>query len=68
MVWQGRGPKSRGGRNCDAYEILADDKVEPVPQADFAPGVVWVTPRLRKTNDRLLPLRRNRHSGGDIPA
>ena len=49
-----RGAVLKGGRNCDAYEILADDKVEPVPQADFAPGVVWVTPRLRKTNDHLL--------------
>ena len=41
-------------RNCDDYDILAGDKVEPVPAEDFAPGVVWVTPRKRKTNDHLL--------------
>ena len=41
-------------RNCDDYEILADDKVEPVPAEDFAPGVFWVTPSKRKTNDHIL--------------
>ena len=41
-------------RNCDDYEILAGDKVEPVPAEDFAPGVFWVTPSKRKTNDHIL--------------
>ena len=44
----------KASRNCDDYDILAGDKVEPVPSEDFAPGVVWVTPRKRKTNDHLL--------------
>ena len=44
----------KASRNCDAYDILAGDKVEPVPQADFAPGIVWVTPAKRKTNDHIL--------------
>ena len=44
----------KGSRNCDAYEILAGDKVEPVPEADFAPGGVWVDPQHRKTNDHIL--------------
>ena len=44
----------KASRNCDDYDILAGDKVEPVPSEDFAPGVVWVTPRLRKTNDHIL--------------
>ena len=44
----------KASRNCDEYAILADDKVEPVPEADFAPGIVWVTPAKRKTNDHML--------------
>jgi len=43
----------KGSRNCEAYEILADDKIEPVPQADFAPGVVWVTLSLSLKDCRL---------------
>ena len=44
----------KASRSCDDYDILANDKVEPVPTGDFAPGVVWVTPRKRKTNDHIL--------------
>ena len=44
----------KASRNCDDYDILAGDKVEPVPEGDFAPGVVWVTPKKRKTNDHIL--------------
>ena len=44
----------KASRNCDAYDILSCDKVEPVPETDFAPGVVWVTPSKRKTNDHLI--------------
>ena len=44
----------KASRNSDDYDILSGDKVEPVPSEDFAPGVVWVTPRLRKTNDHIL--------------
>ena len=44
----------KASRNCDDYDILAGDSVEPVPERDFAPGVVWVTPRKRKTNDHIL--------------
>ena len=39
----------KASRNCDDYDILSSDKVEPVPVGDFAPGVVWVTPSKRKT-------------------
>ena len=44
----------KASRTCDDYDILAGDKVEPVSEGDFAPGIVWVTPRKRKTNDHLL--------------
>ena len=44
----------KASRNCDDYEILAGDKVEPVPARDFAPGIHWVTPWKRKTNDHIL--------------
>ena len=44
----------KASRNCDEYDILADDKIESVPASDFAPGVVWVHPKDRKTNDHLL--------------
>ena len=44
----------KASRNCDDFDILARDAVEPVPSADFAPGVVWVRPKDRKTNDHLL--------------
>ena len=36
----------KASRNCDDYDILADDKVEPVPSEDFAPGVVWTCDRV----------------------
>ena len=49
-----RGAVLKASRNCDEYDILADDTVEPVPERDFAPGVVWVRPKDRKTNDHLL--------------
>ena len=48
------GAMLKASRNCDDYDILASDRIEPVPADDFAPGVVWVTPRKRKTNDHLL--------------
>ena len=48
------GAKLKASRDCDDYEILANDKVEPVPESEFAPGVVWVRPKDRKTNDHLL--------------
>ncbi len=44
----------KGTRDCDAYDVLSRDEIEPVPQDFFAPGVVWVTPKLRKTNDHIL--------------
>ena len=44
----------KASRDCDGYDILAEDKVEPVPKNDFAPGVVWVRPAERKTNDHIL--------------
>ena len=44
----------KASRNCDDYEMLGNDSVEPVPKEDFAPGVVWVTPSKRKTNDHIL--------------
>ena len=44
----------KASRDCDDYDILAGDRVEPVPEGDFAPGVVWVTPSKRKTNDHIL--------------
>lgn len=37
----------KASRNCDDYCILDADRIEPVPQADFAPGVVWVSARKR---------------------
>ena len=49
-----RGAVLKASRNCDEYDILADDKIESVPASDFAPGVVWVRPKDRKTNDHLL--------------
>ena len=48
------GAKLKASRNCDEYDILANDKVEPVPEGEFAPRVVWVLPRDRKTNDHLI--------------
>ena len=44
----------KASRNCEECDILAGDNVEPVPLEDFAPGVVWVTPSKRKTNDHIL--------------
>ena len=44
----------KASRNCDDYDILGGDALEPVPAGEFAPGVVWVRPRDRKTNDHLL--------------
>ena len=44
----------KASRNCDDYCILDADRIEPVPQADFAPGVVWVSARKRTNNDHLL--------------
>ena len=44
----------KASRNCDDYGILADDMVEPVSPDVFAPGVIWVHPKNRKTNDHLL--------------
>ena len=44
----------KASRNCDEYNVLADDLVEPVPKDDFAPGVVWTCPAERKTNDHIL--------------
>lgn len=44
----------KASRNCDEFDVLADDKVEPVPPNAFAPGVVWASPKKRKTNDHLL--------------
>ena len=48
------GARLKASRNCDDYEILAGDKVESVPARDFAPGIHWVTPWKRKTNDHIL--------------
>ena len=44
----------KSSRNCDDYDILSGDGVEPVPEGSFAPGVVWVRAKDRKTNDHLL--------------
>ena len=44
----------KASRGCDDYDILARDRIEPVPEGNFAPGVVWVTPSKRKTNDHIL--------------
>ena len=44
----------KASRNCDEYDILADDVLEPVPKCNFAPGVVWAPPAERKTNDHIL--------------
>lgn len=44
----------KASRNCDDYDILSNDRLEPVPADDFAPGVVWVRPKDRKTNDHIL--------------
>ena len=44
----------RASRDCDDYDILSKDALEPVPDDDFAPGVVWVRPKDRKTNDHIL--------------
>ena len=44
----------KASRDCDEYGMLDADAVEPVPASDFAPGVVWVRPKDRKTNDHLL--------------
>ena len=48
------GAELRASRNCDDYCILDGDKVEPVDKGEFAPGVVWVHPKDRKTNDHIL--------------
>ncbi len=48
------GATLKASRNCDDYDILRNDALEPVPAEDFAPGVVWVRPRDRKTDDHLL--------------
>lgn len=44
----------KASRNCDGFDILSRDAVEPVPAEDFAPGVVWEHPRKRKTNAHLV--------------
>lgn len=44
----------KASRDCDDYEILENDKIEPIPECDFAPGVVWVSARKRKNNDHFL--------------
>ena len=44
----------KASRNCDEFDILPRDGVEPVPADDFAPGVVWEHPKNRKSNDHLL--------------
>ena len=44
----------KASRNCEDYWVLDGDRVEPVPECDFAPGVVWVTPSRRKNNDHML--------------
>ena len=44
----------KASRDCDDYDILPKDALEPVPKDDFAPGVVWVRPKDRKTNDHIL--------------
>lgn len=49
-----RGAVLHASRDCADFDILPQDAVEPVPAADFAPGVVWVRPRDRKTNDHIL--------------
>ena len=41
-------------RDCDSYDILAHDALEPVPAEEFAPDVVWEPAWKRKTNDHLL--------------
>ena len=50
------GAELKASRNCDDYRILENDVLEPVDKNDFAPGVVWVRPRDRKTNDHILKL------------
>ena len=44
----------KASRDCGDYDILQNDALEPVPADDFAPGVVWVRPKDRKTNDHIL--------------
>ena len=44
----------KASRDCGDYDILPGDTLEPVPASDFAPGVVWVRPKDRKTNDHIL--------------
>ena len=44
----------KASRNPADYDILAGDRVEPVPEEDFAPGVVWQSAWKRKNHDHLL--------------
>ena len=44
----------KASRDCDDYDILAADALEPVPPGEFAPGVVWASPRKRRNNDHML--------------
>ena len=44
----------KASRDCDRYNILEGDTLEPVPAGDFAPGVVWASPKKRKNNDHIL--------------
>ena len=44
----------KAGRDCDRFDILSRDAVEPVPAEDFAPGVVWEHPKRRKNSDHLV--------------
>ena len=48
------GAMLKASRDCDRYDILGNDALEPVPDGDFAPGVVWASPRKRKNNDHIL--------------
>ena len=52
----------KASRDCDDYDILAKDRTEPVPAADFAPGIVWAPPSKRKTNDHILKCASRRNN------
>ena len=44
----------KASRDPADFAILADDRLEPVPPEEFAPGVVWQPAATRKTHDHLL--------------
>ena len=48
------GATLKASRNPADYEILGKDAVEPVPESDFAPGVIWVSAHKRTNHDHLL--------------